>query len=218
MKICIVGASGKMGKILQDIIGNDEFSGGLSRKNSDDSIKELAEKSDIFIDFSSPTFTLKILETAVKYAKPMVIGTTGLSATQTLEIQQYSKQIPILCASNFSIGIYVMTKLIKEASKILQDFDCGIIDIHHNKKADSPSGTALMLANCTNSSPEIAALRLGNICGDHSYNFAGENEMLTISHRAFNRTIFAEGALQCARWLLSQKAGLYQMSDFINNK
>jgi 4-hydroxy-tetrahydrodipicolinate reductase len=108
-----------------------------------------------------------------------------------------------------------MATLIKKCADVLADFDFCIIDKHHNRKKDSPSGTALFLAKQVPRQAQIVSLREGNIFGKHSCDFAGENELLTITHEAFNREVFASGALKCARWIVGKNPGLYTMEDYL---
>ena len=219
MKIGIIGITGKMGCILSDIIAQEAeltLTGGISSKNSEDDICELAKNSDILVDFSQPKPAMSAMSAASKIGIPIVSGTTGLSENDFNEIRKFSSLIPILHASNFSIGVQLMSILLKKASEILTEFDVSIVDKHHNKKKDSPSGTALFLKNAIGRvDTRVASIRAGGIFGDHSCDFAGENEMLTISHRAFNRKVFAEGAVACAKWIIGKNPGLYTMIDYL---
>lgn len=218
MKIGVVGVTGRIGRILKEIIPTNEFSGGICRDTSDSEISSVVQNSDVIIDFSSPSGILKILPVTKMFGVPVISGTTGFSPDEFSQLQDCSGVIPILHASNFSICVQLMAMLLKKCSDVLSDFDFSIIDKHHNKKKDSPSGTALFLARNVNSPAQIVSIRSGNICGDHICDFSGENEMLTISHRAFNRNIFAVGALNCAKWIIGKPARLYSMKDFFDDK
>ena len=143
---------------------------------------------------------------------------TGTEAKHIELLQDASKYIPVLFAPNTSLGIVVLRKLIVLAAEALgPDYDINILDVHHRHKKDSPSGTALMLKESFESSRyvECTSLRAGGIFGDHSVTFAGENEVLKIEHRALNRGLFAQGALQAAMWLHGKKPGLYTMEDVV---
>ena len=221
MKIGIIGITGTMGKVLSEIIAQNTenllLSGGISSKSTEDEISNLAKDSDVLVDFSQPKPALMAISAASKVGTPVVSGTTGLSERDFNKIREFSSRIPILHASNFSVGVQLMSVLLKKASEILvPGFDVNIIDMHHNKKKDSPSGTALFLEKAIGRpDTKIASVRAGGIFGDHICDFIGENEMLTISHRAFNRKIFAKGAIACAQWIIEKNPGLYTMMDYL---
>lgn len=218
MRIGVVGITGKIGSILKELIPADEFSGGIDSKTSRTEVSSIIRNSDVIVDFSSPASTLKVSSSAKEFGVPVVSGTTGFSLEEFEQLRGYSNEISILHASNFSICVQLMSILLKKCSDVLSGFDFSIIDKHHNQKKDAPSGTALFLAQNVSAHAQIVSIRGGNICGDHICDFSGENEMLTISHRAFNRNIFAVGALNCARWIIGKPAGLYSMKDFFDDK
>lgn len=218
MKIGILGITGRIGTILSKMIAIEDFTGGISSKSTDAEIENVVKNSDVLVDFSSPKATLKILPFAKKFKAPLVTGTTGFSENEFEELKSYAKYIPILHANNFSVCVQLMAMLLKKCSEVLTDFDFSIIDKHHKKKKDAPSGTALFLAKQVSSKAQIVSIRSGNICGDHICDFSGENEMLTISHRAFNRNIFASGALDCAKWIVGKEPRMYTMADFLQSK
>ena len=204
-------------------------------------MNQITEKPDVIIDFSNPA----LLESLLIYAKekkvPAVICTTGFSKEQTERIKEASKTIPILYSRNMSLGINLLVELSKIATGILgENFDVEIIEKHHNKKIDAPSGTALMLAEeIAERMPEKAAftydrskerksrtkneigihsVRGGTIAGDHEVIFAGNKEIITLSHHAESREIFAVGALRAAEYLAKVKtAGFYTMKDVIKS-
>ncbi|MBE6446930.1 MAG: 4-hydroxy-tetrahydrodipicolinate reductase [Alphaproteobacteria bacterium] len=218
MKVCISGVSGRMGKEVKNLLMNNQFVGGISRQSKADEIEKLVKNSDVVIDFSSTENIMKIISLCAKYKTPVVCGTTGFTEPDFVKFKSYSKDTPILYASNFSIGIYQMAQLLKSTESILEDFDISIIDRHHNKKKDSPSGTTLFLASQLRKNPQIASLRIGGIPGDHVCYFTSDSEEICISHRSFNRTVFASGAIKCAKWIIDQVPGFYQMSDYVNKK
>lgn len=218
MRIGVVGITGRIGSILKELIPVDEFSGGIDSKTSKTAVSSIVRNSDVIVDFSSPAGALKVCAIAKGFGTPVVSGTTGFSVEEFAQLREYSNEIPVLHANNFSICVQLMSILLKKCSDVLSDFDFSIIDKHHNKKKDAPSGTALFLAQNVSTHTQIVSIRSGNICGDHICDFSGENEMLTISHRAFNRNIFAVGALNCARWIVEKPAGLYSMKDFFDDK
>ncbi|MCR5224661.1 MAG: 4-hydroxy-tetrahydrodipicolinate reductase [Alphaproteobacteria bacterium] len=218
MRTGVIGITGRIGTILSKMIATEDFAGGVSSKTTDVEIENIVKNSDVLVDFSAPKATLKILPFAKKYNVPLVTGTTGFSEDEFEELKSYAKHISILHANNFSVCVQLMAMLLRKCSEVLMDFDFSIVDKHHKRKKDAPSGTALFLAKQVTSKAQIVSIRSGNICGDHICDFSGENEMLTISHRAFNRNIFASGALDCAKWIIGKNAGLYTMEDFLRSK
>lgn len=202
----------------------------------------LTEHTDVFIDFSFHAgidVRGKVLAAA---GKPWVIGTTGVTYAERAHIKELAKQIPIVLSSNMSLGVNLLSLLVEEAAAALRGkgYDIEIVDMHHRKKVDSPSGTALLLAESAAAGaqvdlktdaiygrhgivegdrPEqqiaIHALRGGDVVGDHDVIFAAEGEMLKLSHRATSRDTFAIGALQAAAWVVGQPAGLYTMKDVL---
>ncbi len=195
---------------------------------------------DVWIDFSTPAVTLECLRQLVNEQKPigMVIGTTGFDNAQLDEIKQYSAILPIVLSANMSIGINVLWYLLQVTAAALPKHDVEIVEMHHRHKKDAPSGTALQmgeiiatargqqLSECAvygrsgqqlREQAEIgfAALRGGDVVGEHTAIFATEGERIEISHKASDRHIFARGALKAALWLVKQPAGLYTMGDVI---
>ena len=215
MKIGIIGISGRMGSILSKMISDDERSGGSSSRTSNDELIKIIGNSDVLIDFSVPSYAMKAITIATNHKIPVVSGTTGFSDKDFEQIKAFSHIIPILHASNFSLGIHLMAILIKKCADVLKDFDFSIIDKHHNRKKDSPSGTALFLAKQISQKAQIVSLREGNIFGKHICDFASENEILSITHEAFNREVFASGALKCAHWIVGKNPGFYTMKDYL---
>ncbi|MDR0968059.1 MAG: 4-hydroxy-tetrahydrodipicolinate reductase [Holosporaceae bacterium] len=217
MKIGIIGISGRMGKVLSEITPKDELIGGSRRATSDEELEEIVEKSDALIDFSTPAAALKAMSVAARQKTPVVTGTTGFSKEEFERTREFSQAIPILRASNFSLGVNLMAVLAKKCASVLPDFDFCIIDKHHRGKKDAPSGTALFLAEQASQKAQIVSLREGGVFGEHICDFAGENEELSICHRAFNRKIFADGALKCARWIVGKSPKLYSMQDYLED-
>lgn len=200
--------------------------------------ENITEKIDVIIDFSIPEASMNILQYANHKHIPIVIATTGFSEEQLNTIQEASKSLPIFRSANMSLGTNLMLKLICEAAKILEnDYDIEIIEKHHKNKIDAPSGTALMMANAikealtkevyyeynrqakrekrNDNEIGIHAIRGGNIVGEHSVLFAGENETLEITHTVTSRSIFANGALKAAEYITLKDNGLYSMNDLV---
>lgn len=247
-KVGIIGITGRMGKSLCTLLSNDldfDCVGGISSSTTADSniikftsFEELAQASDILIDFSSTEASIKATKSAYIFKKPIVIGTTGFAKDQISIISEMSTQIPILISSNFSTGINITLFIAEQISKILyeKDFDIEIHEKHHKHKKDTPSGTALSIAqtientlnktsliklnNYTNSRSKggigISFMRGGGIIGEHSVSFISDDEILEINHKAINREIFANGAIASAKWLINRTPGLYNMRDVLN--
>ncbi len=198
------------------------------------------ETADVIIDFSSPAALDKELAFAVEKKLPVVIATTGLSDEQIAAVHAAAKEIPVFFSSNMSLGVSLVAALTKKAAAILGDsYDIEIVEMHHNQKLDAPSGTALMLADAARAGlsyePQytydrhthrqkrdpheigIAALRGGTVVGEHQVIFAGQDEIINLTHRAQSREIFATGALRAARFLAGKAAGLYTMEDLIES-
>ena len=197
------------------------------------------DRGDVLIDFSSPDGLRSSLEQAVSAAIPILVGTTGLTEGHHDLIAEAAAVVPVLVAPNTSIGVAVLADLVERAAQVLgpDDWDVEIVEIHHNKKKDAPSGTALHLGKAVekgrgaNAEEEIgrcgtgpvrepgligySAVRGGTVAGDHDVLFLGRDERIILSHRAENRAIFARGALAAARFLHGKPAGLYTMRDVI---
>ena len=237
--IGICGALGRMGKEIELCLKDDKEAilGFAFDKGA--KLDELFEKSSVIIDFSVPNATKALLEFARTSPKPLVIGTTGLDE-KTLELMQNaSVAMPVFYATNMSLGVAVLNHLAKQAATLLKGFDIEITEMHHRHKKDAPSGTAMTLAQNVASarnldlkkvrvsgrdgiigerkSDEIAvmSLRGGDIVGKHTIGFYENGEFLELSHTATSRATFAKGAITIAKWLCSQEAGYYTMSDFL---
>lgn len=202
-------------------------------------IKDCDVKADAVIDFCAAAAVDGLLEYCVEKQVPCVLCTTGLSDEQLAAVEEAAKKVAILKSANMSLGINMLMKLLKEATNILAPagFDIEIVEKHHNQKVDAPSGTALALADSINeelnneydyvydrsqvrekrSKKEIgiSAVRGGTIVGDHDVIFAGMDEVITFSHRAYSKSVFAKGAVQAAKFLAGKPAGKYDMSDVI---
>lgn len=197
---------------------------------------------EVVIDFSTPEASVALAQRAAEAGAPaLVIGSTGLSQQQRLEIERASARIPLVLSGNFSLGVNVLIGLVRQAARVLgpEDFDIEILDAHHRRKRDAPSGTALMLGDAAAAGRgrplaelraavtegvgeprrigaiDFAALRGGGLVGEHTVLFAGEDEVLTLSHSARDRALFARGAVQAALWLRGRPPGLYDMQDVL---
>jgi 4-hydroxy-tetrahydrodipicolinate reductase len=248
-KFGIFGASGRVGGLLIDTLKNDSneiISSIYSRSTKDfgvegaiitSDIDEFLNNCEIVIDFSLPEALEKLLEVALNNHKPLVIGTTGLNKHQQNLVKEASLKMPILYATNMSLGVAMLNKLVEIASKSLRNFDCEIVEMHHKFKKDAPSGTALTLAHTaakarelelddvmvsgrngnigerSNDEISVMALRGGDIVGKHTVGFYSDGEFIELTHTATNRTTFSNGAIRAAKWLIGKPAGLYTISD-----
>lgn len=247
--IILRGCNGKMGQVITDMIDADENAviiagidvtqGRNNKYPVYQSFSQCNVKADVIIDFSAPVNLEEMLAYAVSRNVGIVLCTTGFSKEQLVLIDDASHQIPIFRSANMSMGINLITKLLQEAAGILAEagFDIEIVERHHNKKVDAPSGTALLLADAMNEvlnneyqykydrSEErvarsrkeigISAVRGGTIVGEHEVIFAGTDEVIEIKHTAYSKAIFAKGAVQAAKYLVGKPAGKYMMSDLM---
>lgn len=203
------------------------------------SIDEVKEEADVIVDFTSAKAVDGLLDFCEKKAMPVVLCTTGLSQEQAERARKTSETAAVLRSANMSLGVNTLLKLVAEAAKTLAaaGFDMEIVEKHHNQKMDAPSGTALALAEAVNHAMEdsyhyvydrsqrrekrdgreigISAVRGGTIVGDHDVIFAGKDEVVTFSHRAYSKAVFAKGAVEAAKFLAGKGPGFYTMSDVI---
>lgn len=241
INVCIPGISGKMGLEIAKLILSQSsamsLSAAITRKPKEQvnkyisidnsiitsDIEDGISKSDVCIDFTRPENTMLLLEKCIKYNKKLVIGTTGFTEPQILEIKDASNKIAILKASNMSIGINLCLKLVEKTSSIIGDIsDIDIVEHHHKHKVDMPSGTSLSFEEAIKknmkNSKEVKhhCLRVGNVIGDHMIKFTLENESIEINHKSFDRKIFAEGAVLASKWINDKDKGLYGMNDVLS--
>ena len=247
IKVLINGCNGEMGQEVIKVINNNEkfaVLNGVDKEENPDYIfpvytnaEDIKEKPDVIVDFSIPVATMQILEYAKNNKIPIVIATTGLTEEQKQKIKEYSKAIPIFQSANMSYDINLMKRIVAEVAKNLCGTDIEIIETHHNRKIDAPSGTALLLADSINEAlgnsmeynfnrfqnrekrkkNEIgfSSIRGGNIVGEHTVCFFGENDCLEITHKAYSRGLFAEGALKGAEYIVGKESGYYTMEEII---
>lgn len=250
MKIAVTGAKGQMGQnvIKKARDENIEIGAAVDREKgesrgihvySDKNLADLIGENDIdvIVDFTVPEGTMNYIETAVKTETPLIIGTTGFSESQMDRIKSSGEKVPILKASNFSPCINVMRDLVGKATEQLEEYDIEVMETHHNRKRDAPSGTAKMFLEEINKARSfeevhgregevprqddevgVHARRAGDIKGEHEVLMAGNEEVFKIKHRSESREVFASGALQAAEWLRGQKAGFYSFSDALEGE
>lgn len=250
IKVGISGCNGAMGRVLTGILNQTEDMDivlGIDRNpNLHENIYPVYENAskvdiscDVVIDFSHPSVLEDRLNFCIKNKTAIVLATTGISKEQEKTINEASSYIPIFKSSNTSVGVNLIIDLVRKAASVLSDeFDIEIIEKHHNKKIDAPSGTAYMIANAINEELDdsltynygrggfsakrekneigIHAVRGGTIPGEHTIIFAGMDEIIEIKHSALSKRVFADGAIKAAQYISSKEPGLYTMKDLIN--
>lgn len=249
VKMIMHGCNGAMGQVITKLASEDndaEIVAGIDCADNREnpypvftSCDVCDVDADVIVDFSVAQAVDGVLAYALKRKMPLVLCTTGLSDKQLEDVKAASSQIPVLRSANMSLGVNTVFKLAAAASKILGEagYDIEIVEKHHNKKMDAPSGTALAIADAINEAMDhrytykldrsaerakreaneigIQAVRGGTIVGEHEVFYCGQDEVIEIKHTAYSKAIFGKGAIQAARFLKDQKPGMYQMSDVI---
>lgn len=220
VRILLVGAAGRMGKTVCELAENDPDLRIAAQCDLGDSIDRPMQDCDVVIDFSHADATGEICRSTLQHGKSLIIGTTGHSQDQRHIIDETAHSIPIVLASNFSVGVNVLFWLTRKAAELLgSDFSPEIVETHHKMKKDAPSGTAKTLAETLKtvrrSEIPIQSIREGDVVGEHTVIFEGPGERLELTHRAGDRGIFALGALRAAKWIINKPPGLYSMQDVL---
>jgi 4-hydroxy-tetrahydrodipicolinate reductase len=237
IRLLIIGAKGRMGQTIADFARRGSDFQVVAECDLGDAIAPAMEKCDVAIDFSQADAIEEICRGALLYRRPLVIGTTGHSAGQLAIVQSAAQSVPIVLASNFSVGVNTLFWLTGKAAELLgPEFDPEIVEMHHRMKKDAPSGTGKRLAEILQSARKINRVRYGregnigergtdevgihsirggDVVGDHTVVFAGPGERLELTHRASSRETFAKGALWAARWVIGKTVGLYSMQDVL---
>jgi 4-hydroxy-tetrahydrodipicolinate reductase len=220
--VLLIGAAGRMGKTVLELSRNDPEIEIAGQCDLGDAIDASMKNCDVTIDFSHASAVDKICRASLYYRKPLVIGTTGHSQEQRTIIEETAHSVPVVFASNFSVGVNVLFWLTRNAAELLgADFIPEIIETHHKTKKDAPSGTAkalgeiLKTADKTHREILIQSIREGEIVGEHTVLFNGPSEQLELRHRAASREIFARGALRAAKWVTQKQPALYSMQDVL---
>ena len=222
LRVLLIGAAGRMGKTISDLAKNYPKIDIIARCDLGDPIESAMRNCDVAIDFSHAGATTETCRAALQHRKPLVIGTTGHSTEQRSTIEETAQSLPIVFASNFSIGVNVLFWLTRKAfDQLGGNFDVAIVETHHTMKKDAPSGTAKTLAEVLKATKKtkgeipIQSIREGDVVGEHAVIFSGPGERLELTHRAVSREIFARGALRAAEWIVSQPPGLYSMQNVL---
>ncbi len=236
------GAMGRMGSVtvnkieasedMELVAGVDCFSEGGAVLRS---LEEVTGRADVLIDFSHHSLTVKLLDWAVRRSVPVVLCTTGHDEAEKAAIRRAGDSVPVFYSANMSMGVALLAELARRAAEVMPDADVEIVETHHNRKADAPSGTALMLAESIKETRPDAWLRMGrtgmerrdkneigihsvrrgNITGIHQVILSTDNETVTLTHEAHDRALFADGALAAARFIVNKAPGLYGMDSIL---
>jgi 4-hydroxy-tetrahydrodipicolinate reductase len=220
VRVLLIGAAGRMGKTVLDMAQRDREIEIAGQCDLGDSIEPAMKNCDVAIDFSQAGSIDEICRAVSQHGKSLVIGTTGHSQRQRKTIEETAHSVPIVLASNFSVGVNVLFWLTQKAAELLgADFNPQIVETHHKMKKDAPSGTAKTLAEILKAARDseipIQSIREGDVVGEHTVIFGGGGESLELTHRAANRGIFALGALRAAKWIVGKPPGLYSMQDVL---
>ena len=216
----LIGAAGRMGQTVLNLAQTDAEIEIAGECDLGDAIEPAMKNCDVAIDFSQADSIDEICRAALQHGKSLVIGTTGHSQQQRKTIEETAHSVPIVLASNFSVGVNVLLWLTQKAAELLGSaFNPEIVETHHKMKKDAPSGTAKTLAEILkavrNSEIPIESIREGDVVGEHIIIFSGPGESLELTHRAENRGIFALGALRAAKWIVYKPPGRYSMQDVL---
>lgn len=251
VRMILYGCNGAMGQVITNLVSEQkevEIVAGIDihpiEKNGYpvyNSLKECTIEADVIVDFTSAAAIDVLLDYCEIHGMPLVLCSTGLSDLQIQKVEQCAKKTAILRSANMSLGVNLLLKLVKDGARALGEagFDIEIVEKHHNRKLDAPSGTALSLADSINEAMGgryhyqydrstrhekrdkneigISAVRGGSIVGEHEVIFAGQEEVVTISHTAYSRAIFGKGAIEAAKFLAGRPAGLYTMADVLDS-
>lgn len=240
MNIIVNGAAGRMGQQVCRLVEAEghTLAAAVDRSGGEGFVTSLADytgPADVVIDFSNHASAQELVDYCVRRKLPLVAATTGYTPEEFAALEAGAKQIPIFQSYNMSVGVALLARLVKQAAAIFGGCDVEIVEAHHNRKADAPSGTALMLADAVKSQrPDaeyvygrsgqhkrqpneigIHSLRMGNVVGEHEVIFATDNQTITLKHQAHDRALFADGALTAAAFLVGQPAGFYHMDDLL---
>lgn len=241
LKVIVAGSRGRMGTVICRLVNGSADMVIAGEAETDMPLSDVIDRGDLVIDFTVHNVAASNAALAARHHKPIVIGTTGLTREEEEIVKGASSSIPVVISSNMSIGVNVMWKLVETASKVLSPgFKVDIVETHHEKKQDRPSGTAKKLLDvvlaqsgwkldrdvffyeeqCIAPTEErpvsVCSFRKGEVVGDHTIHFTSEGEAIEITHHAFSREVFARGALTAARWIAGKAPGLYGMTDVLN--
>ncbi|HHW01520.1 MAG TPA: 4-hydroxy-tetrahydrodipicolinate reductase [Thermoanaerobacterales bacterium] len=247
LELIISGAKGKMGRNIAElargrndlkVIAGVDITPGEGDFPIYDSIFKINEKAHVIVDFSNPRGLGDLCQYARERQIPLVVGTTGFGDEHKKMLQETSKSIPVFVSHNMSLGVFLLVTLARQAARVLDDCDIEIVERHHNQKIDAPSGTALMIADAIKEVRQdaeyvfgraeknrkrqkneigIHSIRAGNLVGEHTVIFGGEDETIELSHTLTSRRVLAAGALRAAKFIAVQSPGYYTMADLVES-
>lgn len=239
MKVILCGAAGRMGIETEKLLVSDpdcELVAKVDKFGGEGyaaDISDVTESADMIIDFSHHSATKALIDYAVEKNIPAMIATTGQTEEELQLIEQAAKKIPVFRSANMSLGVALLANLAKKAAEGMPDADIEIVETHHNRKLDAPSGTAILLFNAIKQVRDkavsafgrtgkrekneigLSSVRRGNIVGIHEILVSTDNETITLKHEAHSRALFADGAVAAAKFLMGKSAGLYSMDDMV---
>ncbi|NLY46865.1 MAG: 4-hydroxy-tetrahydrodipicolinate reductase [Tissierella sp.] len=249
MKIIVNGSNGRMGKellkLIEDGYKSAQLAAAVNRSSGEHGknlgftqLDEFTGEADCIIDFTNHEQTNSLVQYAVKRNLPLVIATTGQTEEEINIIRKAGKEIPIFFSANMSVGIAILVELSKMTAQLMGNADIEIIEKHHNRKVDAPSGTALMIADAIKevrtdvtyvkgrngydkrekNEIGIHAIRMGNIFGEHEVIIGTDTQTISLKHEVYNRSLFAEGALAAAEFIVNKGPGIYSMQDMVHSK
>jgi 4-hydroxy-tetrahydrodipicolinate reductase len=241
IRVIVSGAAGHMGRIVCENVKNDpelELAGCVDPHGDSmaDRVGDIKVQADVVIDFSNHEGTGQLLADCIGMNLPIVLCTTGQTEEELALIDAASEKLPIFRSANMSVGVALVAKIVEEVAAKFSGSQIEIVEAHHNRKADAPSGTAIMLAdaakkarpdseyvmgrsgNCKRTESEIGinSIRMGNIVGTHEVMFGTNTQTITIKHEAHDRALFADGAIDAAKFLVGKEPGIYNMNDFLS--
>lgn len=211
MRYGIIGSQGRMGLELIQVFDGHEL---VFKRDVD--LEEETGTPEVIIDFSTRKAFLETIASCEKFGSALVIGTTALESEDFQILKDLSKKVPVVQSYNFSIGINLLKMILREYSPYFNDWDLDIVESHHNKKKDAPSGTAIMLKEATGRDADCHSLRMGGIPGDHSVIYANEGEIVEFKHRALSRKVFAIGALKASEFAVQSDPGFYTFEEVLS--
>jgi 4-hydroxy-tetrahydrodipicolinate reductase len=239
VRLAVVGASGRMGRAVVRLAHSEgvEIVCAVGTTDVGRDVGELAgvgaigvpvvdglapiehSRAEVVVDFSAPAATLALAPIAAAAGTAIVSGTTGLGEDARASLEHASARVPVLWEPNMSVGVHVLSMLVRQAAAVLAGWDIEIVETHHRGKVDAPSGTALRLAEVARGATPrkigVHSLRAGDVVGDHSVHLFGGGERIELCHRATNRDVFAYGAMRAARWIAGKRPARYELADVV---
>ncbi|PIR21490.1 MAG: hypothetical protein COV45_01715 [Deltaproteobacteria bacterium CG11_big_fil_rev_8_21_14_0_20_47_16] len=219
LKLIVCGSTGKYGQKVLELARASKQCEIMGEVHSGMPIEKCIQSGVVVIDFSTPEASVHNAEVCAQHGVPIIIATTGFTKDQETKIQEASKKSAVVFTPNTSLGVNMLLNWMAQAAAVLgPDYKASMIEVHHTRKKDAPSGTAARLAKAFGKEMPIESIREGDVVGIHTITFEGPFEKITVRHEALDQKLFAEGALQAARWTCNKPAGLYDMQDVLNLK